>query len=208
MEVVKLTEKIWYYKNKKINTEIFLKEIEDLSNSSVDFYWHNYTNEYNPDGTKAESSVIGEVFCLKPNVDLYEKILNVFIDCIKHYLIHNNEQISMENLDINPVASRWDYSNCVLNIRRYLPGSTMSSHSDGILSLNGGGYTALFYLNEDYDGGELKFKDDNVSIKPEAGSVIIFPDGTEHEVLLVKSGMRYITNGYLYRKYPSPQGIL
>ena len=55
MEVVKLTEKIWYYKNKKINTEIFLKEIEDLSNSSVDFYWHNYTNEYNPDGTKAES---------------------------------------------------------------------------------------------------------------------------------------------------------
>ena len=127
MEVVKLTEKIWYYKNKKIDTKIFLEEIERLCSYSVDSCWHNYTNEYNPDGTKAESSVIGEVFFLKPDNDLYEKILNIFTDCLTHYLMHNNEQVSMNNLDINPVKSRWDYSNSTLNIRRYLPGSTMSS---------------------------------------------------------------------------------
>lgn len=56
----------------------------------------------------------------------------------------------------------------------------------------------LLYLNEDYDGGELDFRDHDISIKPVAGQLITFPGGFSniHQVLPVKNGTRHTIGAF------------
>lgn len=199
MEIVDLTSSIRQYKNVDLNVKEILEEINKSQN------WHFYTNGYNPDGTECESAVKGESLRINPESnfsELYSKILKVFTECISDYLLYKNDNIPIGNLDINTVDANGNEKRSYMLVRRYFPGSKMSSHEDGILTVNDGGYTALLYLNDDYEGGEIMFTEENISVKPSAGSLIIFPERTLHEVLLVKEGNRYMTTGYIFRKYP------
>ena len=56
----------------------------------------------------------------------------------------------------------------------------------------------VLYLNNNYEGGELYFKNQNIKIKPEAGSLIAFPsvDPYFHESMPVLSGIKYISPGF------------
>ena len=51
----------------------------------------------------------------------------------------------------------------------------------------------LIYLNDDYLGGEIYFPDYDISIKPEAGDLVSFPDTPDfvHGVRTILSGTRY-----------------
>lgn len=53
--------------------------------------------------------------------------------------------------------------------------------------------SVLFYLNDDYEGGELEFTQLGLSIKPKKGMMIAFPSYFEfsHRVHPIKSGTRY-----------------
>jgi len=53
--------------------------------------------------------------------------------------------------------------------------------------------SGLLYLNDDYDGGELVFPEQGISIKPETGSLIFFEGDYKkpHGVNKVISGPRY-----------------
>jgi len=53
--------------------------------------------------------------------------------------------------------------------------------------------SALLYLNDDYEGGEIEFKHSGIKFKPEAGSVLFFPSNFlyVHEVYPVTKGPRY-----------------
>jgi predicted 2-oxoglutarate/Fe(II)-dependent dioxygenase YbiX len=53
----------------------------------------------------------------------------------------------------------------------------------------------MFFINDDYDGGEVLFKNrlGNMPYKPKANSMLIFPatDEYQYKVLPVKSGTKY-----------------
>lgn len=52
-------------------------------------------------------------------------------------------------------------------------------------------HVAGFFLNDDYEGGELTFEEIGVSLKPKAGSLVLFPGYyTRHGVNEVTSGTR------------------
>lgn len=53
--------------------------------------------------------------------------------------------------------------------------------------------SAVAYLNDDYQGGELHFQDLNFTYQPVAGDVVIFPSGApfRHEAKPVLSGTKY-----------------
>src|SRR5207244_2772741 len=53
--------------------------------------------------------------------------------------------------------------------------------------------TAIHYLNEDFEGGELVFEQHNLVIKPTRGLLLIFPSDQHHvhEVRSVRAGHRY-----------------
>ncbi len=61
------------------------------------------------------------------------------------------------------------------------------------LSKWSGHLSSVIYLNDNYDGGELYFKDHDISIKPEAGDYITFPGNRhyQHGVKEVSGAVRY-----------------
>jgi predicted 2-oxoglutarate/Fe(II)-dependent dioxygenase YbiX len=53
--------------------------------------------------------------------------------------------------------------------------------------------SAIYYLNETFEGGEIVFDRESLAVKPRQGLLLAFPsDGRHvHEVLPVRSGVRY-----------------
>lgn len=65
-------------------------------------------------------------------------------------------------------------------------GTSQKEHTD-----NSNDFTAIIYLNDDYEGGELNFPSLELSIKPIKGSLIIWPGNITHSISPVVSGTRY-----------------
>lgn len=88
-------------------------------------------------------------------------------------------------------------------IVRWLPGQFQKPHADKELhdgpdagKPNDFPYydiASLFYLNDDYDGGELYFPLQNVTIKPKRGAAYFFPGDKNyiHGVTEIKNNIRY-----------------
>jgi len=82
---------------------------------------------------------------------------------------------------------------------RYQEGGYYKMHSDSDAGL----YrvvSCLIYLNpSEYEGGEIHFKNFNITYKPDVPSVVLFPSNYAyiHQAMPVKSGIKYaITNWY------------
>lgn len=70
-------------------------------------------------------------------------------------------------------------------------GGHLPAHQD--LGVSSRLISTVSYLNDDYEGGEIEFRQSNVRIKPEAGSIVFFPSNFlyVHEVMPIKNGTRY-----------------
>jgi predicted 2-oxoglutarate/Fe(II)-dependent dioxygenase YbiX len=53
--------------------------------------------------------------------------------------------------------------------------------------------SAIYYLNEEFDGGEIVFERQQLTVKPRRGLLLAFPSDAEHvhEVFPVRSGVRF-----------------
>jgi 2OG-Fe(II) oxygenase superfamily len=53
--------------------------------------------------------------------------------------------------------------------------------------------TAIYYLNDEFDGGEIVFERQQLVVKPRRGLLLAFPSDAAHlhEVLPLRSGIRY-----------------
>jgi predicted 2-oxoglutarate/Fe(II)-dependent dioxygenase YbiX len=148
---------------------------------------------YNNDG--GGSTLIGRSTILHENEKAYNQILDVYSKCLQEYINQNNLNITTDNLGVG----RW-------LVRDYAAGSVMTAHIDGYSYVKDGEnevrpiFTIILYINDDYEGGEIHFPNENVAIKPDAGSVLIFPSNLLHEVKTVISGNRYMTQSYIYEK--------
>ena len=88
----------------------------------------------------------------------------------------------------------------------YPVGSMLPKHIDNVPGQNiptPTGYpsrdiSSTIYYNDDYIGGEIYFLNQDLKIKPKAGSLIIFPSNENypHEVLPVESGIRYSSTNF------------
>jgi len=52
-------------------------------------------------------------------------------------------------------------------------------------------YSAVLYLNDDYEGGRFIIESENFCVKPKAGSVVIFDSHYRHRVEVVHKSNRY-----------------
>jgi hypothetical protein len=90
-----------------------------------------------------------------------------------------------------------------MHLLKYKESGFLPAHSDHGISSRV--LSALLYLNDDYEGGNLKFPHCSINIKPEAGSLLFFPSNFiyVHEVDAVTNGVRYsLPNWYHNRKTP------
>jgi hypothetical protein len=75
---------------------------------------------------------------------------------------------------------------------KYRSGEEYKAHYDGGTNI-GRCISAICYLNDEYEGGELEFTNFDIKIKPKAGSLILFPSNYAYRHIAhpVKSGTKY-----------------
>lgn len=78
------------------------------------------------------------------------------------------------------------------NLLRYREGEEYKPHYDGGTTI-GRCISALVYLNDDYEGGELEFVNFKIKIRPQAGMLILFPSNYAylHTSHPVTNGTKY-----------------
>jgi len=88
--------------------------------------------------------------------------------------------------------------------QKWTEGGFASFHSDNtdehgnFTAFERSKFAVFIYLNEDFTGGYLNFKNYDIHIKPKTGMVAVFSGtfGNEHEVTMVKTGTRYTIGSF------------
>jgi Rps23 Pro-64 3,4-dihydroxylase Tpa1-like proline 4-hydroxylase len=120
-------------------------------------------------------------------LDLYNKD-NLLSDIVKrigtHLSSHYGEDIELKSLFHSVMT----------------PGAVNPLHWDNYIENGQDDISTLFYLNEDYVGGELHFPNQNKIIKPKAGTFIFFKgeESLMHEVKEVIEGNRNAFVGFFW----------
>jgi Rps23 Pro-64 3,4-dihydroxylase Tpa1-like proline 4-hydroxylase len=82
-------------------------------------------------------------------------------------------------------------------------GGHLPAHQD--LGVSSRLISTVSYLNDNYEGGEIEFRQSNVRIKPSTGDIVFFPSNFlyVHEVMPVTEGTRYaMPHWYHHRQDP------
>ena len=105
---------------------------------------------------------------------LYDVKLPVVEDYCKTYNINN--------------LKYWE----AFNFIKYGPGQHFMEHHDHGFSYNCT-VSLVSYINDDYEGGELFFRLQNLKVKAEAGDLFVFPSNFmyPHQAMPVTSGTKY-----------------
>ena len=88
--------------------------------------------------------------------------------------------------------------------QKWEPGAYARIHSDNTDAEGNSGaftrsrYAGFLYLNDEFEGGLLKFPGQGIEIKPEVGMLAVFDGGFNnmHEVSLIESGVRYTIGSF------------
>ncbi len=78
------------------------------------------------------------------------------------------------------------------NFLKYEEGNFFKAHADsGSMLMRR--ISLVYYFNDDYEGGEVEFPNQNISIVPKANELLVFPSYYTylHEVKPIKSGTKY-----------------
>jgi|TARA_B110000977_G_scaffold22713_1_gene27386 predicted 2-oxoglutarate/Fe(II)-dependent dioxygenase YbiX len=93
-------------------------------------------------------------------------------------------------------AQRYDIHDPLMhepyNILKYSGGQEYKAHYDGG-STTSRAISAIVYLNNDYNGGELEFPNFGIKIKPEPGMLVLFPSNFAYSHIAhpVTDGTKY-----------------
>lgn len=171
-DIKELDTYICYFTNciedpkKLINT---INEFNENKNSITRYLskWSDWTASNSPKDIYGQNMFSSFSHLEDTNIDETSKyiistIKNAFQSCAEKYKDFYNFEYPV-NLDSE------------FGIKKYYVGQGLGSHADqydGNMRLR---YSMVLYLNDDYEGGELYFENHNIMVKPEAGSLAIFP---------------------------------
>lgn len=214
-----LEKNIYYYTNVIDNPEKLVEAIENTENENCDNFISKWQSWLSYDGQPFNFGVKKIVYPVAiKNFDnpddsnanyIFSTICNAFYRVSKDYsscLLGGKELPTFLRFSIN----------------KYRAGAHMGTHADQYDTTNELKYSMVMYLNDDYDGGEISFvlRNENkvldssipgnkpsldyeaakievadlIGIKPEAGSVVMFPSYPpyHHTAHTVNSGNKYM----------------
>jgi hypothetical protein len=98
----------------------------------------------------------------------------------------------------------FEVSQISFHAQRWVDGAFADYHSDNSdengnpTAFEKSKYAVFIYLNDDFNGGHLKFKNQEINIKPEVGLGVFFAGGhtREHMVTTVRGGTRYTIGSF------------
>lgn len=157
-------DKIFYYESVLNNPEQIIQMLEqtdeELTEDSLISSWHNWTSS-NADhqfGYRKVTSPSSMQLASETVLEIYMTLINTLDMVGEHYA----KSLSIPKGDSAPIS-----------ISKYLPNEYMGPHADeGDPRAH---FSAVLYLNDNFEGGGLGFPNQDVFIMPKAGSVIVFP---------------------------------
>ena len=143
---------------------------------------------------KANNERIGELTFIRENKDLSEIINTANQRCLDQYMDELNIDKTLYYNDGPDIYVRkWNY-----------PIRGMDAHKDHTHDHDGNmksvEYTLCGYLNDDYEGGLLEFPEHNISLKPPAGSAIVFDSSELHQVTNLVDRHRYMWSSFVHKR--------
>lgn len=152
--------------------------------------WDRTETHYNDDGVVIyDSTYWDNRVASRPILDsINPEISNVIQNLVERLKIEVDNYFNVDAVPTSPAIVRW------------MEGYRQEPHADKQLQ-NGEpndfpwyDLAGLFYLNDDYEGGELYFLDHDVEFKPKPGAAYFFPGDINysHGVREITSGIRYV----------------
>ena len=185
-------DKIHYYENVLDKPYALIKDIEETdeilnNNSSITKWkqWQASDDSYNFGYQKMINPTI---------IDETNETLLSINKIIRDAIVMSSKDYAKEhNIDLGYLTP--------ISIAKYSTGKEMGSHVDSYEDGRSPVLSVVLYINDNYDGGELYFKEQDVSIKPSAGSLIAFPSVAPyyHQSMTVTKGIKYMSPGFWYK---------
>jgi 2OG-Fe(II) oxygenase superfamily len=189
-----LEENIWYFRNTISYPEEMLNCINDLDNYPESYDFISKWRQWIPSDITDENFIYGREKDINISTNL--KSINDKITRYKTLYVLNSLKMSISmSFDEYQKMHKFRKDDYFIdfnkvNIRSW-EGPGMGLHLDTYESPVK--FTIITYLNDDYEGGEIVFPNQGISLKPKAGSTLIFPTGEpySHKVNPILSGKRY-----------------
>jgi hypothetical protein len=196
MKITKLEEKIFYYENLIDDPKKFIEDISipDINDKIFQISkWEDWkSSDSNLIYGKSKSGSFSNIMFLT------EEDISISLRAIQTKFISDIVFAHYRMKTSHPDLKLPDY----FNIRKYDIGADMGEHADS--NDTSDRYhplvSGVLYLNDDYEGGELEFSQQNIKIKPSAGSLVMFPsyEPYYHRPLPVKTGVKYMIPFFWY----------
>lgn len=156
--------------------------------------WDVTQTHYNDDGVVIyDSSYWDHRVATFPTIEKQNKeIPQIILNMVARLKIEVDNFFGVDAYPTSPAIVRW------------LPGQLQMPHADKELHEGDGrgkpndfpyyDIAGLFYINDDYEGGELYFPNQGIQFKPQAGSAHFFPGDMNyiHGVTPIEAGIRYV----------------
>lgn len=155
--------------------------------------WDVTETHYNENGTVIyDSDYWANRVITYPNIEkINPKVISVINNMVSRLKIEVDNFFNVNAMPTSPAMVRW------------LPGQYQMPHADKELHEGPDAgkpndfpwydIAGLFYINDDYEGGELYFPKQDIKFKPKSGAAYFFPGDMNyiHGVTEIKSGIRY-----------------
>jgi len=192
-----LHPQIHYYKNVISNPQDIVKELESMDEfqrpGSQISKWERWT-------ASNDDIVYGSVkrcfFNMFDNITDADRSNSKICSIIAHNVISIGEEYSLASgIDLG-------YLPVYFGINKYNNGVHMGAHVDAYDGAQDTSTVSMVvYLNDDYEGGEIEFPDHRISLKPEAGSVVVFAsEGVLHDPKPTISGTKYMVPIFFFKR--------
>jgi 2OG-Fe(II) oxygenase superfamily len=189
-----------YFGKEKVNIQsrenfISSEDLDFLSNAAKNIsVWDVTESHYDDTGVMIyDSSYWENRVATSRTLNLNDEKINPVIEKLQATLKKEVDLFfGVDALPTSPAIVRW------------LPGQFQNPHADKELheGENAGkpndfpyyDIAGLFYLNDDYEGGELYFPNQEIQFKPKAGAAYFFPGDLNyiHGVTQITEGIRYV----------------
>ena len=190
MPNVERFEKISYYKNVIDDPQFLINLIEDSDKNLTKDTSIPSWQEWIASGD--EKYIFGYQKKFKNSIDQDKNIdIQTINFILKQAIVGSSEDYSKHySVNIGELMP--------LSISKYSTGKSMGPHVDDYNNGDDPNISVVLYLTDNYEGGEINFPNQNITIKPEAGSIVIFPsvEPYYHQSLPVVSGIKYMSPGF------------
>jgi len=129
------------------------------------------------------------------NVSLVDNVKELFFINLNNIFFESFDPIEKDYLSSYGIFSEWHDSYGIL---KYGEGQQFTNHIDDHPSYHRR-VSTVYYLNDNYTGGEINFPRFNIKLKPKANQIIIFPSTYvyNHSVSPIIEGDKYAVVSWL-----------